>query len=215
LIKEFYKDIEINDTELTLQMEILKGQVGEGQWESYLNYMGYNTEEDFKEVVKVDMKRNKMKETLKNGVTVTEEEVQKAFESTPDAYKVLSGDMIFLDTADEFNSAKKLLDQEGMTLETLAKAMGKDVYPNENVTFSFAGFTKSMEDMAVGDLVATREESGTLAIVKVTKVTKTFEELKGSIYDSLLDSKLSELVENKLTQYYNDASVEIFGTKIQ
>lgn len=215
LVNEFYKDMEINDSELTIQMEILKGQVGEGQWESYISYMGYSDEEAFKKVVKLDMQKNKMKDTLKSQVIITEEDLQKAFTESPDVYKVLSGDMIFFDTVEEYTSAQNMLTQEGMTLQAISDSLEKDIYPNENVTFSFGGFTKPMDSMNVGDLVATKSESGTYAVIKVTKVSKTFEELKSAINSSLINDRTTELVEIKLTQFYNEAKVEILGETIQ
>lgn len=215
LIDDFYKDIEISEQELTIQMEILKGQVGEGQWDSYLNYMGYTDEKEFEKVVELDMKRTKMKTELSANVTITEEEIVKAFETYPDNYKYLAGDMLFFDTDEEYNSAKNMLNQDDMTLQAIADSLNKEIYPNENVTFGFAGFTKPMDEMEVGELVATTPESNTYAVISVKKVGKELEELKDSIRTSLVDEKANDLVENKLTQYYNEVDVEILGESLQ
>ena len=44
MISEFFKDTEVTDTEIELQLQLIKTQVGENNWAMYLMYYGGGSE---------------------------------------------------------------------------------------------------------------------------------------------------------------------------
>ena len=212
LLDEFYKDITVNEVEVQAQLALIKGQVGEEQWDMYLNYMGYPDDETYVRDLELNLKKSKKKDTVKSEVQVTEEEIKTRYEASPDEFNIVVGDMVFFDTEEAYNLAKDELLKEGSTLESISEVTKSEIRQNEHVTFGFDGFTKPITELEVDDLVSTTAESNVFAVIKVTK---TYEVLREEVKAIIEDEKADEIVEKQLEEHYNKAEVTILGEKFK
>lgn len=204
LLEEYYKGVEVTDVEVEAQLAIIKGQVGDNQWESYLTYVGQD-ESGLKAQIRLDLRRNKKIDEISKSITVTEEEIAKEWEVNSSHYQVISGDILFLDNLEMQEVAKK----EG--IDAASKKYGVAIKPNENVTFSYEGFNKKPKEMKVGDVVYTTPESGVYAVMKVVKISDTLEVCKGDIEKYLMSSKAGEQIDKELSEMYTTKKVVILG----
>ena len=214
LLKEFYKDIEVSDIEVEAQFAIIKGQIGEIQWQSYLDYIGVKDEDEFKELIRDDLRVTKKRESLKTDIEVSEEEIKGHYEEFKNSFDLMVGNMVFFDTLEEFAEGRRL-HEEGRSLDDIASTMGKDVYENEHVSFDYNGFEVSLRELEVGDVVFTKESNNALAIMEVIKIDDTYEVLKETVADDLKNQKAQELINEELEEFYNKAKVTILGEEIQ
>ena len=214
LLKGFYSDIEVTEVEVEAQFAVVKGQIGEVQWEDYLNYIGMESEEAFKEAIKEDLKVNKKRDTVKETIEVTPDEVRAHYDEYKSAFDLLVGEIIFFDTEEEYTLAKGLF-EEGKSLEEISEATGKEVFKDEHVSFEFDGFEKDINLIEVGETLFTTEESGALALVKVTHIDKEFEVLKTNVENDLKYMKAQEIIDAEMQDYYNNAKITIQGEELQ
>ena len=214
LLTEYYKDIEVTDVEIEAQLAIVKGQIGETKWESYLQYIGMADEEAFKEAIEKDLKATKKRDELKKGINLTDEELEKHYTDYKNSFDIMVGKILFFDTEEEYSQAKVLFNA-GKTMQKVSEEMGKDIYENEHVSFEFAGFEKPMAEIKIGETVYTKMDSGTFAVMVVEKIDNTFEVLKETVKEDLLNTKSQELVNKELENYYNAAKVTIMGEDIK
>lgn len=213
MLEIFYKDIVIEDAAFEAQLSIIKGQVGENDWASYLQSSGFTDEEHFKRELLLNMKREEMKNKFKSEVTISDAEVEAKYNENPNSYNVAVFDVIYFDTEESFNKGKELLSQ-GKDLVYISENTQTEIKADEHANFTFEGFTKPINELSLGELAITDvEKIGFMAIAQVKKLDSTFDLLKQTIYDSMISEKTEEMVNTALDTFYSEAEVTILGEK--
>lgn len=214
MLSEFFKDIEVTDTEIDLQMQLIKTQVGEENWAMYLAYYGGGSETSFKATLKDSLKQEKFIESKKEGVTITDEDLAAVYNADPDAYNIVVLDVIFFSDVDTMKQAKELYNG-GKTLEEVATAMSLTVSSDEHAYFKSDSLTwsKSFNDCVVGDIVFSGEDSGSLVMARVKELNKGIDNptVKNDLKDTLLYDKSYEIANNEYVEFLKKQTVTIFG----
>ncbi len=214
LISEFFKDVEVSDTEIDLQLQLIKTQVGENNWAMYLAYYGGGSEESFKATLKDSLKQEKFIESKKEKVTLTDEDIASVYNADPDAYNIAVLDVIFFGDVETLNKAKELYNG-GKSLEEIATALELTVSSNEHTYFKSENLTwsKSFNDCVVGDIIFSGEDSGSLVIARVKELNKGIDNptVKTDLKDSLIYDKAYEIANNEYVEFLKKQTATIFG----
>lgn len=188
MLEKFFADIEITDEELELQLQIMKGQVGEDSWDLYLAYYGGGSEEDFREMLRKSLKQEKYIAAISETLEIPEEDLAETYASNPDYYNIAVLDVIFLTTEEYYAQALELYNG-GSTLEEISEATGLEIAPNEHTFYTSDSLTWStaLPDAEVGSLLYTTTDSGSWLIARVVEK-----------HEGLEDEKVREQLEDEL-----------------
>lgn len=214
VVKEFFKDVEVTDSEADLQMELMKAQVGEEQWPIYLAMYGGGTEESFREMLIDSLRQEKYISEKGESVEITDEKLASLYDANPDYYNIAVLDVVFMGDVNALAEAKKLYG-EGKSLEEIAEALGSEVSSNEHTYFDSDGLTweKNFNDCSVGDIVFSGEDSGSLVIgrVKELNIGISNPTVRQDMIDMLKYEEAYNQTNEEYIEFLKTKTVTIFG----
>ena len=213
-LKEFFKDVEVTKTELELQLEVIKNQVGEDSWDMYLMYYGGGNEETFRTMLEESLKQEKYIKEKMDTLTIDDSELSETYNKEPDYYNIAVLDVIFFGDVDELNTAKAHY-ATGMDLEAIAKEMELEVYANEHTYYKSVDLTweKNFADCKVGDYIFSAEDSGSLVIGRIKELNEGVDNptVKADMIDNMKYDKAFELVNDEYMEFLKTQNAVIFG----
>ena len=214
LQSEFFKDVTVTDDEVTLQLELMKTQVGEENWPMYLAYYGGGSEEAFSEQIRASLRQEKYIQGVSDTITLEESEIEEIYNGDPDAYNIAVMDAIFFGDADALAAGVELVNQ-GHTLDEIATELEMEISEDEHTYYSTDSLTwnKELNTCAIGDIVYTVDDSGSYVIGEVVELneglsnTKVHEDLESS----LKYSKAYDQVSNEYEEFIAGKTIKIMG----
>lgn len=243
LNEEFYKDYMPTDAEVSKVIEDQKKTVGavaenmQGMWIAYLNKLGFASEEEYHEKVKINLAINKMlEERLKEVEVLAEEpkdekydkpyilekEIKESYEQDPDKYNEITMDYIVFTNQESFNKGKKLL-AEGKTIDEIKKTVEEEnkdkaevvsKVENQKLKLDFNVFEdKDTKDVKVGETLATDATEGDMIIANIKEKIDNFETAKETVEKELKKEKISKIIQEERNKQYEEATktVKISG----
>ena len=214
MLQEFFKDVEVSDTEVDLQMQMIKGQVGEDSWPMYLAYYGGGSEEAFKEILKGSLRQESYISSKMEDITIEESVIKEQYDADPNSHNIAVLDVVFFDTVEDMNKAKDMYAQ-GKTLEDIAKEFEYDIFEDEHTYFYSEGLTWSANfaDCKVGDYVFSGEDSGSLVIGRIVELNTGVdnEKVKEDLVNNLKYDEAYNLVNKEYEDFLKEQTVQIFG----
>ena len=242
LNEDFYKDYMPTDDEVSKVIEDQKKTVGavsenmQGMWLAYLNKLGFASEEEYHEKVKINLAINKMLEARLKEVEVLKEapkdekdakpyilekDIKESYEKDPDKYNEITMDYIVFTNQESFNKGKKLL-AEGKKIDEIKKAIedenkGKEVVSkveNQKLKLDFNVFEdKDTKDVKVGETLATDATEGDMIIANIKEKIDNFETAKETVEKELKKEKISKIIQDERNKQYEEATktVKISG----
>lgn len=211
---KLFKDVEVTEEEVTLQLELMKAQVGEESWPMYLVYYGGGDEETFKETLKKSMKQEKFIAKKAETIEITEEEILERYNTNPDSFNIAVLDTIFFSDVETLEQGITLMN-EGKTLEEISEELGIEIYQDEHTYYNSdnLNWSKSLSESKVGDMITTDFESGSLVIGRVKTLNAGLENsvVKDDIVKNLKYEKAYADTEHEFIHLMIDAEVEIMG----
>lgn len=240
LNEEFYKDYMPTDTEVSKVIEDQKKTVGavsenmQGMWLAYLNKLGFSSEEEYHEKVKINLAINKMLEARLKEVEVLKEapkdakpyilekDIKESYEKDPDKYNEITMDYIVFTNQESFNKGKKLL-AEGKTIDEIKKAIEEEnkdkpevvsKVENQKLKLDFNVFEdKDTKDVKVGETLATDATEGDMIIANIKEKIDNFETAKETVEKELKKEKISKIIQDERNKQYEEATktVKISG----
>lgn len=243
LNEEFYKDYMPTDTEVSKVIEDQKKTVGavsenmQGMWLAYLNKLGFSSEEEYHEKVKINLAINKMLEARLKEVEVLKEapkdekdakpyilekDIKESYEKDPDKYNEITMDYIVFTNQESFNKGKKLL-AEGKTIDEIKKAIEEEnkdkpevvsKVENQKLKLDFNVFEdKDTKDVKVSETLATDATEGDMIIANIKEKIDNFETAKETVEKELKKEKISKIIQDERNKQYEEATktVKISG----
>lgn len=243
LNEDFYKDYMPTDAEVSKVIEDQKKTVGavaenmQGMWLAYLNKLGFASEEEYHEKVKINLAINKMlEERLKEVEVLAEEpkdekydkpyilekEIKESYEQDPDKYNEITMDYIVFTNQESFNKGKKLL-AEGKTIDEIKKTVEEEnkdkaevvsKVENQKLKLDFNVFEdKDTKDVKVGETLATDATEGDMIIANIKEKIDNFETAKDTVEKELKKEKISKIIQEERNKQYEEATktVKISG----
>lgn len=214
LQSEFFKDVTVTDDEVTLQLELMKTQVGEENWPMYLAYYGGGSEEAFSDQIRASLRQEKYIQGVSDTITLEESEIEEIYNGDPDAYNIAVMDAIFFGDPDALAAGVELVNQ-GHTLDEIATELEMEISEDEHTYYSTDSLTwnKELNTCAIGDIVYTADDSGSYVIGEIVELneglsnTKVHEDLESS----LKYSKAYEQVSNEYEEFIAGKTIKIMG----
>ena len=226
------EELETKITERTEELKEVYG--GEESFQSALDYYGY-TDETFKEVMKTQVISEIVSEYMVKDVTVSDEEVEEYYNTNIDEYttspSATAEHILFVsenedkDAADaealaQANEAKAKIDAGEVSFDELFeqysgnKAAG--VYHQANYDTDFLA---GLAALGEGEISAPVKSSFGYHIIKATNVVKestvkSFDEVKDSIKEKLLNEKKKEVYNTTLEEWKKELKVKTYENKL-
>ena len=211
---DFFKDVVVSDDDVKLQLDMIKGQVGEEQWPLYLAMYGGGSEEAFTDMLKESLKSEEYIASKMDGITVTTEELSEAYNANPDHYNIAVLDVMFFGDVAQLNEAKKLYN-EGKSFDEVAEAMSLEIAKDEHTYFVSESLTwdKDFNDCAVGDVIWSGEDSGSLVFCRIKELNVGVDNptVKTDLTDSIKYEKAYEIANEEYGEFLKEQKVTIFG----
>lgn len=211
--KEFFKDVEVTEDELTVHIDMMKAQVGEDQWDMYLAYYGGGNEENFREQMISSLKQEKRIKEKSNSITLTDSEIKEAYDANPGGFDFVVMDAIYLGTEEELSKATDLV-KSGKSLEEISTELdieiSKDAHTNHT---SDIKWSKDLYEATVGEVLYTTVDSGNYVVGKITAKNEglTNSEVKTLIEEDLKYNKAFSEVEKEYIEFMKTKKVTIMG----
>lgn len=232
-LKVSYTDKEIDeevDKEIASYKESYDND--EKKFKEYLNSYGYSSEDDLKKDLRKNVILSKITDKITEDASVTDEEVQKYYSENIDSYKVKpGGDVTHLLFTDKENgkeealAAKKLVEQ-GKTFEEIAamdeykdkctyQDLGYQPYENTSYAAEFVDAYNKLPAGQVSDPVQTSFGWHLIIInnINTEEKTKTFDEVKDEIKETLLTNKKNELYTKKIEKLKKDFKIKTYDNR--
>ena len=215
VVKEFFKDVEVTDAELDLQLQLMKTQVGEEQWPLYLSLYGGGDEDSFKGMLRDSLRQEKYISQKSETIEISDDKLLEIYNENPDNYNIVVLDVVFMGDTEAFAKAKTLY-SEGKTLDEIAEALGTEVSQDEHAYFNTEGLTwdSDFNDCSVGDIVFSGEDSGSLVIARVKELNKGIDNptVKTDMLNSLKYEEAYSATNDEYVEFLKTQTVNIFGT---
>jgi len=211
--KEFFKDVEVTEDELTVHIDMMKAQVGEDQWDMYLAYYGGGNEENFREQMISSLKQEKRIKEKSNSITLTDSEIKEAYDANPGGFDFVVMDAIYLGTEEELSKATDLV-KSGKSIEEISTELdieiSKDAHTNHT---SDIKWSKDLYEATVGEVLYTTVDSGNYVVGKITSKSEglTNSEVKTLIEEDLKYNKAFSEVEKEYIEFMKTKKVTIMG----
>lgn len=211
--KEFFKDVEVTEDELTVHIDMMKAQVGEDQWDMYLAYYGGGNEENFREQMISSLKQEKRIKEKSNSITLTDSEIKEAYDANPGGFDFVVMDAIYLGTEEELSKATDLV-KSGKSIEEISTELdieiSKDAHTNHT---SDIKWSKDLYEATVGEVLYTTVDSGNYVVGKITAKNEglTNSEVKTLIEEDLKYNKAFSEVEKEYIEFMKTKKVTIMG----
>lgn len=214
MLEKFFSGVEVTDTEVNLQIEMMKAQIGEESWPIYLTYYGGGSEETFKTTLKQSLRQEKYISERSERVDVSDEELETKYNESPDKYNIAVLNVVFLSDADQLTKAIGLKDS-GKTLKEIATELSLEVSEKEHTYFESESLNWStpLNDCKVGDIVTTDAESGSYVIGEIVELNKgiTNTVVRDDLLKSMKYDKAFAEVEAEYVEFLKTQNVEIMG----
>lgn len=214
MLTEFFKDVEISDSEVELQMEMIKSQVGEDSWPMYLAYYGGGSEDSFKAILKDSLKQESYISDKMDTVTIEDSIIEETYNSDPNSYNIAVLDVVFFDTTEDLAKAKTMYEQ-GKTLEEISQEFESDIFEDEHTYYYSEGLTWSADfaDCEVGDYIFSGEDSGSLVIGQIVELNVGVDNTKvrEDLIENLKYDEAYNLVNAEYEEFLKSQVVQIFG----
>lgn len=214
MLEKFFSDVEVTDTEVNLQIEMMKAQVGEESWPIYLTYYGGGSEETFKTTLKQSLRQEKYISERSEKVEISDEELETKYNESPDKYNIAVLNVVFLSDAEQLNKAIELKDS-GKTLQEIATELSLEISEKEHTYFESDSLNWSTPFNAckVGDIVTTDAESGSYVIGEIVELNKgiTNTVVRDDLLKSMKYDKAFAEVEAEYVEFLKTQKVEIMG----
>ena len=213
LLSEFFSSVEVTEEELNAQLQMLKAQVGDSNWDMYLAYYGGGDENSFKEMLREDLKREKYISSRSETITISDEELAEKYNEDPNSYNIAAIDAIFLDSEEELNKAIELR-KSGKTLEEISEDLGKDIDPARHTYYkSNITWVQDFANSQIGDIVYTTVESGNYVIGKIVELNTGInnEKVRDDMLSNLKYDKAYDEVEQEYIEFLKNQSATILG----
>lgn len=212
--KEFFKDVEVTDSELELQLQLMKTQVGEEQWPLYLSLYGGGDEETFKGMLRDSLRQEKYISQKSESIEISDDRLLELYNENPDKYNIVVLDVVFMGDTEAFAKSKTLY-SEGKSLEEIAEALGTEVSQDEHAYFNTEGLTweSDFNDCSVGDVVFSGEDSGSLVIARIKELNKGVDNptVKTDMVNSLKHEEAYNATNDEYVEFLKTQTVNIFG----
>lgn len=211
--KEFFKDIEVTESEIEVQIKMMKAQVGEEQWPMYLTYYGGGDEESFKEQMATSLKQEKAIKNKATKITLTDNEIKEAYDANPGGFDFVVMDAIYLGTEEELSKATDLV-KSGKSIEEISTELdieiSKDAHTNHT---SDIKWSKDLYEAKVGETLYTTTDSGNFVVGKITSKNEGLSnsEVKTLIEEDLKYNKAFEETEKEYIEFLKSKKVTIMG----
>ena len=213
LLSEFFSSVEVTEEELNAQLQMLKAQVGDSNWDMYLAYYGGGDENSFKEMLREDLKREKYISSRSETITISDEELAEKYNEDPNSYNIAAIDAIFLDSEEELNKAIELR-KSGKTLEEISEDLGKDIDPARHTYYkSNITWVQDFANSQIGDIVYTTVESGNYVIGKIVELNTGInnEKVRDDMLSNMKYDKAYDEVEQEYIEFLKNQSATILG----
>ena len=213
LLSEFFSSVEVTEEELNAQLQMLKAQVGDSNWDMYLAYYGGGDENSFKEMLREDLKREKYISSRSETITISDEELAEKYNEDPNSYNIAAIDAIFLDSEEELNKAIELR-KSGKTLEEISEDLGKDIDPARHTYYkSNITWVQDFANSQIGDIVYTTVESGNYVIGKIVELNTGInnEKVRDDMLSNMKYDKAYAEVEQEYIEFLKNQSATILG----
>ena len=211
--KEFFKDVEVTEDELTVHIDMMKAQVGEDQWEMYLAYYGGGNEEAFREQMISSLKQEKRIKEKSNSITLTDTEIKEAYDANPGGFDFVVMDAVYLGTEEELSKAADLV-KAGKTVEEISKELNIEVSKDAHTNHvSEIKWSKDLYEAHIGETLYTTIDSGNYVVGKITAKNEglTNLEVKSLIEEDLKYKKAFSEVEKEYIEFMKAKKVTIMG----
>lgn len=213
LSKEFFSDVEVTDTEVETQIGIMKAQIGEEQWPIYLMMYGGGDENKFKVMVKEALQQEKKIEEKGKEIEIVDEEIESAYNESPNKHNIVVMDVIFLNTEGNLQTALELYN-ENKTLEEISNELDIEISTDEHAYFeSELIWNKSISTTKVGDMVITTKDSGNYIIGRIKELHIGWEDdkVKEDMLDMLRYEKGLEVLDGEFTEFLKSKKATVLG----
>lgn len=214
LLQEFFKDVQITDSEVDLQMSMIKSQVGEESWPMYLAYYGGGSETAFKEILKGSLRQESYIKEKMEDITIEKSVIEEQYNADPNAHNIAVLDVVFLNSVDDLKKAKDLYAQ-GKSLEDISKEFDSEIFKDEHTYFYSEGLTWSADfaKSKVGDYIFSGEDSGSLVIGRIVELNTGVDNAKVNedLVNSLKYDEAYNMVNKEYENFLKEQKAQIFG----
>lgn len=221
-ISDFYEnlhEVTVTDDDVNLNLELVKSQIGEDNWQMYLFYYANGSEETFKEQVRKATIQEAYITEVQKGIeeSITKEDLSEIYDKDPDANNILVLDVIPLNTEEELNNVVEWI-QNGLTIEEMADSLETEVL-SERYAYFDDGQTKWSMDLhnaVVGDIVYTSLDSGTLLVGRIVGIHVGIDD--DIVYETLFKNeayyRASSEVEKEFKEFLETKMITFFGEEV-
>ena len=231
-LKVKYPEEEL-EKDVKAQVKSFKDYYGdEATYKEFLKSYGF-TEKTFKKYWKRKLLVNKIADAMVEGVTVSEEEIEKYYNEHINEYKINPGanvtHIVFTDekTGESDAKAARELYLQGKSLEEISKMdefkdkckyedLGHQDFENNNTLVS--EFVEGFKNLPEGQVSEPVKTSFGYHLIVNTNVnteerTQTLDEVRDSISELLLSQKKSEAYNNKIEEYKKSMNIKIYENR--
>ncbi len=216
-LDDFFADVEVTDTDVQLQIDLLKAQVGDDQWDMWVMYYGGGTEEALWEQVKGTIKQEQRILSLAENLDMSDEVLQEYYSVMPNSFDIMVTDAVFVGDETSFVEAQAMVDS-GSSLQEIADAFELSISTDEHTYFETDGivWNKSISTVSVGDMIYTTLDSGVYAVAEVTQLHTGIdnEMVREDIELSYKYEKGYELLEAEYIEFLKEQDVTILGDSV-
>ena len=214
MLKEFFKDVKVTDSEVQLQMEMIKSQVGEDSWPLYLAYYGGGSEDSFKAMLTDSLRQESYISTKMESITIEDSIIEETYNADPNAHNIAVLDVVFFDSVEDLNKAKDM-QKNGKTLKEIADEFGYDVFENEHTYYYSEGLTWSANfaNCSVGDYIFSAEDSSSLVIGQIVELNSGVnnEKVREDLVQNLKYDEAYNITNQEYEEFLKTQTVKIFG----
>lgn len=213
-LDEFFSSITVEDSEIELQVNMAKSQIGEESWPLYLTYYAGGSEDIFRENLRKSLAQEKYIVHKAQGIEISDEEALAEYNKDVDHYNIAVLDCLFLPDEETLEQAIELC-ENGATLEEISEEVGVEVSEGEHTYYKSETLTwsKSFNECIIGDMVYTDQESGNFVVGRITELHAGIEDKE--VYDGLIEDIKYDLAyaatEEDYIQFLKEQKVSIFG----
>lgn len=203
----------------------------EDQYQQYIESIGF-TDESLEKYFKEDLIASNAAEKLVEDVDVSDDEIQSFYDSNKEQYKVAAGadvtHVLFTgDNAEENAKKAKKYAEDGKSLEDISKMdefkdvcsyenLGHKNFENSGLVTEFENAFKALPANKVSDPVKTSYGWHIIYNTKVNaeEYTQTFDEVKDTVKETVLNNKKQEAYKDKIEEYKEKYDTKIYDDKL-
>lgn len=214
-LQEFFKDSDVTDESVEVQLQILKSQFSEEEWPLYLTYYGGGSEETFKVMLRNALKQESYIAKKQENITLTDDEILEEFNKNPNIYNNVAMLTLFMPDAETLEKAISLV-EEGKTITEISETLNVVLEEHANYTTIYTeGFNWNIDltNVNIGDIVYTTSDSSSFVVGQVTEknIGIENENVRNKLVEDITYNKAYTMVEEELIAFLKEQKVKIMG----